>query len=369
MTVPRVGYVGLDHVHRDAYFQIIDRLNVELTALCEPYDDTNADDLRVPESRFDTLAVDFDLEQLLTGTKTHESVDALLESGSVDIVWVTLANRDMPAVVEKAIDTGVHVFAEKPIARTAAELRPTLERARASDVTVGTFFYYRNHPVSKKLRQLVDADFFGDLMAIDAHQYATGLTKRDRSHYLYDREASQGGVIQWIGVHWLDLLLYILDDPITRVSATLSSHSESVDVEDGATVSFETASGAIGSFATGYYLEEGSMRADLSVHGESGRASAVVRDGPFVTEEPVKLDLHSTSAEWSGAPHRTIGFDLDHSERPFGAFGLDFFQQFVEACTGEGSPVATIEDAYVALKVIDAIYEAAEQGGWRRVQS
>ena len=67
-----------------------------------------------------------------------------------------------------------------------------------------------------------------------------------------------GGVLAWLGCHWLDALRFVTGEEIVRVQAELATTSgESIDVEDTAAVSFRTSGGAVGSLHAGYLLAVG----------------------------------------------------------------------------------------------------------------
>ncbi|KZN23292.1 hypothetical protein A4G99_14740 [Haladaptatus sp. R4] len=211
----KIGYVGLDHHHCQPYLDSIDQLDVELTA--------TADERFTPEA--------LDIETA-SDAPHYGSVERLLDDSDVDLVWITLSNRDTPEVIEAAVERGIDVFTEKPAARTATDLEPVAAAARESEATVGVSYTWRGHPISKQLHELRRSGFFGDVRSFDLRFVASSLRTRDTDHYLFENDASRGGIVQWLGVHWLDLVPWILDDPIVRVNANLSAGTPEVDIED-----------------------------------------------------------------------------------------------------------------------------------------
>jgi len=188
----------------------------------------------------------------------------LIEAEDLDAIWVTLSNRATPSVVQSAADHGVHVFAEKSLARTGDALEPVVESVRDVGITVGVAYINRGDPVYRELRDRCAAGFFGELRAFEAQLIKNKLAARLRSDrqsdFLYAREDARGGILQWLGCHYLDLFEWVLDDPIVRVSAQLSYGVDAVDTETGALVQRETESGAHGCLQLGYYLRDGPER-------------------------------------------------------------------------------------------------------------
>jgi predicted dehydrogenase len=346
-----IGYIGLDHHHRAPYLDSIEQLDVELTAA--------ADRHATPES----LGVD-----RLVGLPFYRDPVELLDDADVDLVWVTLSNRETPAIVEAAVERGIDVFTEKPAARTAAELEPAVERARQSDATVGVSYTWRAHPISRQLRELATEGFFGDVRGFDLRFVASRLAARDTDHYLFDREASRGGIVQWLGVHWIDLLPWLLGDPIARVNATVTAGTPGVDVEDGAALQLETESGAVGSHTCGYYLREGRYDTQISVYGEDGRGSWDPMGETFGFEDETVLELDSVRKDWVSTPHRRIGHEYQPTPGYGGRWGLEFFERFLAARRGEATVPADLDDALEVLRVLDAVYESAETGDWVTVE-
>lgn len=346
----RVGYVGLDHHHREPYLETIDQLDAEVVATADPTG---------------TRPADVDAEPLLD-LPWYEGVAELLADEPIDLVWLTLPNRATPEAISAALAADVDVLSEKPGARTAGDLEPLLERASASDSTVGFAYTWRGHPIARDLRERAAAGFFGTVRAVDLRFVASKLATRPIGHYLFDQAASRGGILQWLGVHWIDLLPWLLDDPIDRVNASMRRGTAAVDVEDGATLQFELDSGAHGTLTTGYYLRDGRYDTAVTVYGERGRCSWDPM-GPtfgFDGETTVALD----SDDWPSTPHREIVHSYEATPGYGGRWGLEFFEQFLAACTGETVVLAGLPEAVDVLRVLDAAYASAERDEWVSVQ-
>jgi predicted dehydrogenase len=344
-----IAYIGLDHHHRDPYLASIEQLPLTVAATADPN--------HSPES----LGID-----ALGNVPFYTDYERLLDETAVDLVWVTLSNRDTPAVIRAAVERGIDVFTEKPAARTAAELDAIAGSVRESDALVGFAYAWRGHPLAVQLRELAEESFFGDVMGFDLRFVASQLRTRDTSHYLFDRDASRGGIVQWLGVHWIDLLPWILNDPIERVHAHMRSTTPAVGVEDSATLQFETASGALGTQTCGYYLREDRYDTQIRIYGEDGRSKWCPINETFEFDGETVLELDSTHENHIGAS--CITHEYTPSPGYGGNWGLDFFEQFLAARRGEAPVPADINDALQVLRVLDAAYESAESGGWVTVK-
>jgi predicted dehydrogenase len=343
-----IAYIGLDHHHRAPYLESIAQLDATVTSACEPAAPTTPSD--VPNLADDTAFY-------------TDPVD-LLDGEDVDLLWLTLSNADTPPVVEAALERDVDVFTEKPIARTASDLDPLLATERASEAGVAVSYPWRAHPIAEELRSLAAEDFFGDVRSFDARFVASQLDFRDTDHFLFDADASRGGIVQWLGVHWIDLVPWLLEDPIERVHAQTRSGNPAVDVEDGATLQFETASGAAGSLTCGYYLREGRYDTQIDIFGADGCSSWDPMGPTFGFDGETTLELDRASGDWESTPHRTVTYEYDGAPGYGGRWGLRFIERSLDALASGAEPPVTLDDALTVLRVLDAVYESAETGEW-----
>ena len=347
-----VGYIGLDHHHCEPYLATLAQLPVEVTCACEPNPD------------FDAAGV-----AGLGDVPVYADPAELLAEADVDAVVVSLSNRDTPGVIERAVNEGIDVYTEKPVARTAAELEPLVDHVADADVTVGVSYTWQGHPVAEQLKELVADGFFGDIRAFEARFVASKLAHRDTSHFIFDAGASRGGILQWLGIHWVQLLSWLLaDDPIVRVNAGMTHGTPGVEVEDGATLQFETASGGLGTLHCGYYLREDLYDTQLNLYGTGGRSlwDPMGREFGFGGETTVELD--SFTDDWGSTPHRTITHDYDPAPGYGGRPGREFMRAFFDAReTGDEPPVG-LDSALDVLRILDAAYESAATDEWVAVE-
>ena len=363
----RVGYVGVEHHHRDPYFQIAATLPVEITAICEPGEEIDVADIAPLADRPDEIeSAGEDVTGVVAGASTYAEPQALIESGEVDAIWITYANDAVPAIVETAVENDVDVISEKPIARTAGDLESIAERADERGVTISPTYFYRANPIVEELRERIGSGEFGEIWSIEGRFIASQLSYRDTSHYIYDAERSRGGAFQWVGLHWLDTKMYVLDDPITRVSARLAEPAAAeVDVEAGGTVQFETRRGTLGTFQSGYYLGERGKDTHLGIYGTEAQARTPVHHDAMADEPTAPLEIVSDRSDWAAAPRRTTDYEFAYEQFPaWGDYVREFFARVVSGICGEGESPTTAADAVRTLRVLDAIYESAASEQW-----
>ncbi len=277
-----------------------------------------------------------------------------------DFAIVAVRHDEAAALARRVLAAGKHLLAEKPVGLTAAEILP-LQRAAAKAGLVASVLYPRRaHPCAEAMQYHVAAA--GPLLSLEARFLATQVQFRDPRSWLFRRSEAGGGILLWLGCHYLDLLQHISGDAITGVAARLARRSgERIGVEDTAALSLEFRSGAIGTFHAGYalafsgsgYLNAGGYDAYLALNGRAGRLV-----WPSVAPR-VQFDLP--------ALRRTQRFVLRATGSYAGAVGEIFIRQFLAAVRGKGPPPTTLADALRTARIIEAAETSARTGRFVRV--
>lgn len=305
------------------------------------------------------------------GAKAHvASLDVAFANPAVDALLVCARNDLTPPILRRAVEAGKPVLFEKPGTIRAAELREIAQVARQKRITLGTVLPWRYHPVSKELRQLIQDGAFGHLFAVEARMVTSQVRYRNPEHWLFNPKTG-GGILSWLGIHWLDLLHFLLGQRVIRVTALASSlNPEKVKVEDTATLAFEYEHGTLGSLHAGYLLpgsQSGYRAASydnyLALRGYDGWATWPV------TTTPHSYTLFSTTPSHVTQAQEQRSFELPPSEAYAGAHGLAFVRAFLEAGRAHQPAPCPIEDLVHSLDVIEAALTAAASGQTQVVPS
>ncbi len=180
------------------------------------------------------------------GAEAVPDLDALLALDLDGLVIATPSGMHAAQSVA-ALEAGVAVFCQKPLARTAAEARRVVEAARAADLPLGVDLSYRHVRGAGAIRDLVRSGDLGTVYAVDlTFHNAYGPDKE----WFYDAERAGGGCVMDLGVHLVDLALWTLGYPdIEAVESALYASGERLAlpperVEDYAVATLGLAEGA-----------------------------------------------------------------------------------------------------------------------------
>ena len=290
----------------------------------------------------------------------YDSLDALLEAEKIELAIVCTRNDQAPARIAQLLQAGVPTIAEKPVARTAADIARLNELADAQQVLWATAFLNRCHPLAAETRRLIAAGVLGRIVSIEGRMITSTVQQRDPDHWLFDRVQAGGGILHWLAIHTVDLIRYISGLEYQSVSAHKATLSGTgISVEDVLAASFRMDNGALGNLHAGYVLPRRYGDIYLCFRGTAGDATWVMQDWDGRGD---RLIVQSQAEGWTGDEYRQ--FDRSVGEAPGygGAAGQGFIADFVAASRGRGAFVTNGDDAWQAMRFVEAAYEAAERG-------
>lgn len=125
----------------------------------------------------------------------------LLESGAVDVIYNPLPNSLHAPWTIRALQSGLPVLCEKPLAPTLAAAREVAFAARQSGLPVAEAFMYRFHPLWARVLEVIDAGDLGELVSISA-RFTFALD--DRSG-IVAQSALGGGALLDVGCYAVEL--------------------------------------------------------------------------------------------------------------------------------------------------------------------
>lgn len=345
------GIVGLTHPHSAGHLRTLDAVEaVEDVVL---YDPDAAARASGPGLSRKARAVYADLPALLA----HPGLSAVV---------IALPNNLMPGAIVECARAGKHIVCEKPCARSAGELRPALDALARHRVGFTVCYVWRAHPAVERMRELVRTGAVGRLTSAELRMVTTQVKFRDPGHWLFSREVAGGGVVSWLGCHWLDALRYVSGEEVAAVSATVGTLSGApIDVEDVASVTLRLAGGALVNLYAGYLLPFG----PAGYEGAAFDLSMIFRGTTGTLRYQRSGDEHLVTLQRADPSASAPSEQVDRYVLPpipayGGAPGLRFVETFLRnAHEGGGAGFASAADALRVLEILDAVYASARSGG------
>lgn len=208
--------------------------------------------------------------------------------------WRTMIDKEQPTglvvaasnpvhypATKFALERGIHVLCEKPVAENYARAAELADLADRHDLVTMVPFTYAFMPGFRFLHHLVDDGYVGRLHHLSFHYHA-GYALGGEYDWKLDARANPSGALGDIGSHFLHLAL-LLGGTVRSVTANLSAAGRRTAVDprgepypvasDTATVILEFDSGATGHVHASSVAHEGTsmdQRHLIELHGSDG---------------------------------------------------------------------------------------------------
>jgi predicted dehydrogenase len=291
----------------------------------------------------------------------------MIAKEQLDAISVGVPNALHAPVALHGLGAGLHVLCEKPMATSVADGEAMVAAAKQAGKVLAINMSNRPRPEVLFMRAMVADGQLGKI------SYAHGRTIRRTGipgfgSWFTRKELSGGGALMDIGVHMLDMVMYILGFPkVASVRGELQMvHGPqgrgiggwgmdkipggTFDVDDLAAIHLRLADGGLVTIeVTWAFYGQNEERIQI-VGSEQG---ADFFPNLYGKENPLRLYRDDKVGPVAITP------ELDESDERTWASGLF---RFVEACRGEAAPVATGEDGLAILKLLDATNRSAAAG-------
>jgi predicted dehydrogenase len=294
-----------------------------------------------------------------TPARQFDKYQDMLGSGEIDAVLIATPHFLHPEIALAALDRGIHVLCEKPLAVTVKQGRQVIDAAsRHPELKLGMMFQMRTNGVYRKLRELIAE---GELGPVSRLTWIATDWFRTWAYY-----ASGGWRATWAGEgggviinqcpHNLDLISWLTGLSPVRITAVGSvGKTHPIEVEDEVSAIIEFDGGAIGHFITTTGEAPGTNR--LEIAGDHGRI--VMEHGNLRfhrTRKSVRAERETSRDAFANL--ETWGIELPFQPDTVEAHTA-ITQNFTDAILRNEPLIATGEDGLRQLELGNAILMSA----------
>jgi predicted dehydrogenase len=284
----------------------------------------------------------------LPAARIYPDAKALLEgeAGRIDFVDIATPPRDHASIACAALERGLHVLCEKPLATSVREAELVLEEARRARKVFFPVHNYKHAPSMLAVREIIDSGRIGsvNLVTLDTFRtsHARGVAEW-KPDWRRMRKYSGGGIAMDHGSHTFYLVFDWLGADPLAITAKMSSQP-SFDTEDNfsCTVTFPTG------IAMARLTWNAAVRKVIyTLHGDRG-AIKLEDDDIEVTVKGQPVERRSVASHWMDASHAGWFSSL-----------LDRFRHAIETSDYVG---ADARDAALCVRLIESGYASARSG-------
>jgi len=296
----------------------------------------------------------------------YEKWEDLLETPGLEAVSIGTPTQLHAPIALKALEKGLHVLSEKPLARTVAEGTAMVEASKKAGRVLKVVFNHRERGDVAALKHQIDEGQLGRIYYAKAHwMRRNGIP--GMGGWFTNRELSGGGPLIDLGVHILDMALHLMGEPqVTTVSAdtfaelgprgkgsrdpNANTLGSAFEVEDLATAYLRLKGGGALQLETSW----ATFRAPgdnfgIELFGTDGGAKIEVQN--YTSDDTLRIftDVGGVPAEVKPATGAGLGHRAVVAE----------FVRIVKSGEWEGQNGS---EALLRTEIIDACYAAAKAG-------
>ncbi|MFC3883991.1 Gfo/Idh/MocA family protein [Bacillus songklensis] len=277
------------------------------------------------------------------GVKPYTSYEELLQSGEVEAVSVCTPNYLHAPISIAALNEGIHVLCEKPMATSKEEAEAMIEAAEKSGKKLMIAHNQRFVKSHQKARQLIKNGEIGKIYSFRTafgHPGPESWSVEGKEGWFFKKEQAFIGAMGDLGVHKTDLLRYVLGEEITEVGAFVeTSAKDFADVDDNAVCVLKTESGIIGTLAASWSYV-GKEDNSTVIYGEK----AILR----LEEDPT----YSLVVQYANGEVVNYQLGKIQSNEEGGQKNSYVIENFVDCVLNDREPLITGEEGMKSLAVI-----------------
>lgn len=340
MGTIKMGIIGAGTIAQGRHIPSFQKLTdkVTITAIS----DVNLDLAKDVGNRFGIKNVFVDYKDML---------------GEVDAVTICTPNKFHAEIAIAALQAGVHVLCEKPMAMNAIECEAMIEAANKSGKVLAIAHQYRYMKDSQAAKRFILQDEIGEVLV--ARVQALRRRKVPGWGVFTNKDLQGGGSLIDYGCHFLDLTLWLMGNPnpvevIGRTYNQLSKMPNQInqwgsidhsnfEVDDHVTAYITFDNGASLLFETSWAANIKDDIEHISISGETGGIDLF----PLELNQVKHGALINSQASWISGEDDTA---------------VSQASNFINACLGIEEPIVKPEEALQVSRIIDAIYQSSDLG-------
>jgi predicted dehydrogenase len=339
--VIKVGIVGAGGIARAAHmpgYQAVD--GVKVTAVCD-----------IVKKTAEQFAKQFDIPNVFTDYKDLVAMDEL------DAISVCTPNNFHAGPAVAALETGKHVLCEKPIAGNAKDGQAMVNAAKKAKKILQIGLHQRFQPSSRLLKKYIEEGELGQIY----YAHAVAMRRRGIPSWgtFVQKKMSGGGPLVDIGVHVLDLIVWLMGcpKPISATGHVYTMFGNRKDAAAGDWGAWDVGNYDVEDFAVAYIRFENEMTATLetswAAHFGSVGPSFILGDKGGAQLSPFQIyqDKHGSLIDITPQVPRTR--EDPHTTE---------VKAFIKAIREGGPSPVPGEEALAITKIFDAVYRSTKTG-------
>lgn len=262
-----LGFIGVGWIGRNRMEAILDQSNSKAAAIAEPSKE-NAEEA-----------------QKIAKEAVLKSPEELYGDDSLDGIVIATPSAMHAEQSIQALKSGKAVFCQKPLGRTAKEVKEVVKASKEANKLLAVDLSYRYTNAFKAIYDVIQKGEIGKIYAVDLVFHNAYGPDKD---WFFDIKRSGGGCVMDLGIHLVDLALWSLDFPeIKDVQSHLYHKGEKLStfeeqVEDFASVAMTSEKDQVINLECSWHVSAGKDAViEAKFYGTEGGAAFTNLNGSF----------------------------------------------------------------------------------------
>ena len=329
----RVGIAGYGVVGKTRHISIEKNTPFQIIAVSESNKETQKD---IP-----------------AGIEIFDNYQDLIADAELDIIFISLPNKFAAGATSLSLQKGLHVFCEKPPAKTLSELinvQNILSKHPSLKLMYG--FNHRFHLSVEEAKSIINKNTFGKIINMKGVYGKSQMISFNQTDWRTKREESGGGILLDQGIHMLDLMRYLSGEDFTEIFSFIDNAFWSFDVEDNAYVLMKSRDGVVAQLHSSATQWRHVFNLEITLEKGSLVLGGLLTGSKSYGDETLKV-ITSDPAKDQGVPRESISkYNEDVSWDNEIKYFAKSLQDDLNIQRG------SIEDAIETMSLIESIYKA-----------
>lgn len=152
---------------------------------------------------------------------SYDEYEDCLESGQIDAVYIGLPNHMHREYTLRALNKGIHVLCEKPMALSTADCQSMIDAAHKNNAKLMIAYRLHFQKANMEAVQIAHSGKLGDLRFFNST-----FSMNVRPGNIRTQKATGGGAINDIGIYCINAARYLFRDEPCSVAAILESNQD-----------------------------------------------------------------------------------------------------------------------------------------------
>ncbi|MDA9258572.1 Gfo/Idh/MocA family oxidoreductase [Gammaproteobacteria bacterium] len=329
----RVGIAGYGVVGKTRHLSIEKNTTFQVTAVSEKNNDAR--------------------KSIPSNISIYDDYKSLIADSDIDIIFISLPNQFAAEASVLSLQKGLHVFCEKPPAKTLVELEEVfLVSQQYPNLKLMYGFNHRFHHSVEQAKLIIQDYSLGRLINMRGVYGKSQMISFNQSDWRTKREESGGGILLDQGIHMLDLMRYLSGEDFSEIFSFIDNAFWNFDVEDNAYVLMKSKTGVVAQLHSSATQWRHLFNLEITMEKGSLVLGGLLTGSKSYGEETLTI-ITADPENDKGAPRESISkYNEDVS--------WDNEIKYFAKSLAEKSPITrgSINDAIETMKLIEKIYKA-----------